>query len=150
MAETATSIYDRLTAVRDAPLDSAAKLMLFVLVSYANNNGDAWPSNERLTSDLQLSERQVRRLLTELRHAAIVSAWMEGKTRKLRIDFDRLRALPSTASPMGDTHVPPCSTKGDTHVRQWGTPTSPRTYQGTFQFFEERAHDSEGGHQCPP
>lgn len=119
------SVFDRLTAVRDADLDSAAKLMLFVLVSYANRNGDAWPSNDRLRADLQLSERQIRRVLTELRHAAIVSAWMEGKTRKLKIDFEQLRALPSTASLMGDTDVP--------HAQRRGTPTS-----------------DNGGHSRPP
>lgn len=124
-SSSAFSVFDRLTAVRDAPLDSAAKLMLFVLVSYANSNGDAWPSNERLTADLQLSERQIRRVLTDLRHAAIVSAWMEGKTRKLRIDFERLRALPSTASLMGDTDVP--------HAQRRGTPMS-----------------ANGGHPRPP
>ncbi len=107
MTETGTfSIFDRLTAVRNATIDSSAKLLLFVLVSYADNNGDAWPSNERLTADMGLCVRQIRRVLTDLRHVGIVSAWMEGKTRKLRIDFDRLRALPSPASPMGDTDVP--------------------------------------------
>jgi hypothetical protein len=126
VAETATlTIYDRLAAVRDVPLNSNAKLLLIVLVSYADSNGDAWPSNERLTSDLKLSERQVRRLLTELRHAKLVSTWMEGKQRKLRIDFQQLRALRPAADAMGDTDVP--------HASRRGTPMS-----------------GHGGHPCPP
>ena len=116
------SIFDRLTAVRNATIDSSAKLLLFVLVSYADSNGDAWPSNDRLTADLGLCVRQIRRVLTDLRHAEIVSAWMEGKTRMLRIDFDRLRALPSPASPMGDTDAPNAQRRGTPMSADGGHP----------------------------
>lgn len=99
MAETETvtlSIYDRLTAVRDTPLDSAAKLMLFVLVTYANGEGISWPGNKRLATNLRLSVRQVQRRLLQLETDKIVVARMDGQKRMLQIDWQRLRSLASS------------------------------------------------------
>lgn len=124
----ALSVFDRLTAVRNAVLDGKVKLLLFVLVSYANNNGDAWPSNERLSADLQLSVRHVQRLVRELEQAKIVTARMEGRKRVLRIDWQRLTSM-ATSSPTS-------TAKGDTSVMDAKRPmtsTSPQGCHGCHQ-----------------
>ncbi len=129
-----SSVFDRLTAVRDADLDSAAKLMLFVLVSYANKSGDAWPCNERLSADLQVSVRHVQRLVRQLVELKTLTSWMEGRKRVLRIDWQRLRSLAPTSLTSSRTSSVASTVKGDTDVmgtKRETTSMSPKGCRGS-------------------
>ncbi len=129
-----SSVFDRLTAVRDAELDNAAKLMLFVLVSYANESGDAWPSNERLSANVQVSVRHVQRLVRQLVELKILTSWMEGRKRVLRIDWQRLRSLASTSPTSSRTSSLASTAKGDMDVmgaKRETTSTSPKGCRGS-------------------
>jgi hypothetical protein len=145
-------------ALQVADVTPAQKLLLVALASY-DGPGGIWPSITTLAGLVGVTPRQVRRMLVELGDRGLVvvdrRAGGDDKTRSDRrpnryvLLLDDLTCTSPRASDdgvtpgsprrnpqRGDAHVrasangvTPTSERGDTHVRNGVTPTSPEPSQ---------------------
>lgn len=87
--------------VRHAAIDSTACLVLFVLASRLNADGEAWPSYEQLAGDCRLDRRTVVSVVSFLREIGVlVVETKRGRTANVySIDLCRLTSLPPDIKP---------------------------------------------------
>lgn len=107
--------------VRHAAIDSTACLVLFVLASRLNADGEAWPSYEQLAGDCRLDRRTVVGVVSFLREVGVlVVDTKRGRTANVySIDLCRLTSLPPDIKPRRSRQ--PGSTSTDTVVEDHGS-----------------------------
>lgn len=124
--------------IRHSTLSAQAKLLLFCLVSYGGDNDDCFVGQEALAWDLSLSDRQLRRLITNLNGILSVKRRGRGSTNLYRIDWEELSNRQQDRTPASgqdrDDRTPAsavtghlCPVRQDTGVRSDRTPASYRT-----------------------
>lgn len=90
------------------------KLVLLALADCANNKWLCWPSIARIAQASQISERQVQRIVADLKERGLIEVLEQAiryKTPVYHVRGDKLTPLPL---------------RGDTHVTPGATPTSPQ------------------------
>ncbi len=76
-------------------VSSSALRLYLLLLSYGGPRATAWPGQSRLANDLQLSERRVRNLLTELEAAGLIRIeHVAGTSNLYHLHRFELRSLP--------------------------------------------------------
>jgi len=76
-------------------VSSSALRLYLLLLSYGGPKSTAWPGQSRLANDLQLSERRVRNLLTELAAAGLIRIeHVAGTSNLYHLHRFELRSLP--------------------------------------------------------
>jgi len=58
--------------IRDSQLDASAKVTAFVLSSYMDANGEAWPAQQTLAAGTSLSVDSIHRATVRLQHAGFL------------------------------------------------------------------------------
>lgn len=130
--------------LRASPLRSTAKLVGFVLATYADSDGSsARPGVQQLAVSTSLSDRAVRAGLQELRDAGLIERTVRGSNlgRRAVADVYRL-TLPDAGSPAPTAAVPersPAPTAGDRH----GTPAPDDRITGTTFHLPTQDHSIE-------
>ncbi len=66
-------------------ISPSAKILYGILTRYAGENGDCFPSNQKLAEELTLTERHVRRILFELKLHGFIE--INGSEKKYSIAF---------------------------------------------------------------
>lgn len=124
-------------ALLDTSLSAVEYRVLSYLLWRQGGNGHAWPSQQRIATDLHISERYVRDVTDRLRDQGwieIINPKKRGRGHGLRYAVKVQRRNPSSSlSPSeGGTPVPGLQAKGGTVVPvKGGTPVPTNTIQGT-------------------
>ncbi len=81
-------------AIRSSSLASNERYVLFILNSYANENGECWPSVDIIAKGTGLNKRTVFRCLAELRAIGLVSLYENpnGKTNVYKIHYEKIHS----------------------------------------------------------
>ena len=81
-------------AIRSSNLASNERYVLFILNSYANENGECWPSVDIIAKGTGLNKRTVFRCLAELKAIGLVSLYENpnGKTNVYKIHYEKIHS----------------------------------------------------------
>lgn len=66
------------TILMRSALDPGEKTLYGILLSYSWDKGEAWPTQARLTNDMNRSERQVRMWLQRLEEVGLIRIHQQG------------------------------------------------------------------------
>ena len=88
-------------------LSTSARLILCILLKYCGNDDYCFPSQERLSKDINLSPRHIRKLINELVNAGLVAKKRKGfnKPNTYRVTKDFLQYRISNTPHLG-TEIP--------------------------------------------
>jgi len=64
--------------LRDSSIPAAERLLYALLLDYAWQDGECFPGQDRLASDMGVSERQIRTLLKSLKKRKLISIKRQG------------------------------------------------------------------------
>jgi hypothetical protein len=130
------------------------KFVLHMIATYADRTGLAWPSQERLAGDVGISERQVRRIVDELK----ASGWLtieepgdgRGNSTHYRVakpvKADMGFPLSDTTKADMDDHLSDRSEviKADMHVTERRTPMTAKADIAMSYEESEQSKNSQG------
>lgn len=108
---------------------STHKLVLLAFADHANDEGECWPSIKKVAVKSQISQRQVQRIVADLKRNGLLIALKPAHGRKT----PTYRIRGDTMTPLrcgNDAHVAAGVTnetaRGDAHVAAGVTPMSPK------------------------
>lgn len=111
-----------MTLVFNSALPPGQKLVLLALADHADDFGEhCFPSVARVGRKASLSERQVQRVLSDLRAGGLLEVIAEAT----RYEPTHYRIRGDKLTPLSRPGVTPVTPRGDTHVVSGVTPTSP-------------------------
>lgn len=88
---------------------SAGKLLLYAISNYASKDGVAYPSQETLAEDTELSIRSVRSWLSKLEYLGLITRFKDrAPNGKYKIDIYQLH-LDGPPENTADGHLPPAT-----------------------------------------
>lgn len=107
--------------MRDPTLSMGAKCVWLVIKTYANKEGVAWPSRERIAEDLGVSLKPVKTALKELKERRLLS-WTKGGEGKSNVylldDAHYAKYLAKRAVPTGTVQAVPSGTSKYIHEEE--------------------------------
>ncbi len=118
----------------DVKLTTSERAVLQVIGDYANEKGEGWTSYAQIAWQIDQSERNVKRIVTDLVGRGILSVMRQGGGRRAntyRIDLSKAEAKPPRPELRGDRKSPlKGSTRGDRISPQQCHPRHPSSDAG--------------------
>ncbi len=97
----------------DKELTAAAKLLYLVLSSMAHKDGYCWPSNETLSSEMNLSKRRVRELLAKLQERGYIQVNIQRSTGRNEVERRYIYCGLFLSKDLPDPPAKICRTSGE-------------------------------------
>ena len=90
-------LWEKTRHIMASGLSTAEKLLLIALADYGGLNGAAFPSQQRLASDLSMSDRQVRNVITKLKRSGVLETHKKQRVSEYVVQWSKLPPRPEVS-----------------------------------------------------